>query len=71
MAFIMFLESTRILSKSTKRISWYYPETYMEKSGKILNLGENQAEEALVWWKQQFGADFSRNHATIKRMKIE
>jgi hypothetical protein len=42
----MFLESTRILSKSTKRISWYYPETYMEKSGKILNLGENQAEEA-------------------------
>jgi DNA polymerase-3 subunit alpha len=27
-------------------------------SGKILNLGENQAEEALVWWKQQFGADF-------------
>jgi DNA polymerase-3 subunit alpha len=31
----------------------------MEKFGKILNLGENQAEEALVWWKQQFGADFS------------
>jgi DNA polymerase-3 subunit alpha len=64
--------STRILSKSTKRISWYYPETYMENSGKILNLGENQAEEALVWWKQQFGADFfSKSCATIKRMKIE
>jgi hypothetical protein len=44
----------------------------MEKFGKILNLGENQAEEALVWWKQQFGADFiSKSCATIKRMKIE
>jgi DNA polymerase-3 subunit alpha len=31
---------------------------YGEIPGKILNLGENQAEEALVWWKQQFGADF-------------
>jgi DNA polymerase-3 subunit alpha len=31
---------------------------YGEIPGKILNLGENQAEEALVWWKAQFGADF-------------
>lgn len=31
---------------------------YGEISSKILNLGENQAEEALVWWKAQFGADF-------------
>ena len=31
---------------------------YGEIPSKILNLGENQAEEALVWWKQQFGEDF-------------
>ncbi|WP_298156638.1 DNA polymerase III subunit alpha [Flavobacterium sp.] len=31
---------------------------YGEIPNKILNLGEHQAEEALLWWKQQFGADF-------------
>jgi DNA polymerase-3 subunit alpha len=24
----------------------------------VLNIGENQAEEALIWWKAQFGEDF-------------
>src|SRR5699024_1506823 len=24
----------------------------------IFRIGENQAEEALLWWKDQFGADF-------------
>lgn len=31
---------------------------YGEVSSKILNIGENQAEEALLWWKQEFGSDF-------------
>ncbi|MDR6966588.1 DNA polymerase-3 subunit alpha [Flavobacterium arsenatis] len=31
---------------------------YGEIPSKILNVGENQAEEALIWWKEQFGADF-------------
>nr|WP_294936282.1 DNA polymerase III subunit alpha [uncultured Flavobacterium sp.] len=31
---------------------------YGEIPSKILNIGENQAEEALLWWKSQFGADF-------------
>jgi DNA polymerase-3 subunit alpha len=31
---------------------------YGEISSKILNVGENQAEDALIWWKQQFGEDF-------------
>jgi DNA polymerase-3 subunit alpha len=31
---------------------------YGEIPSKILNLGENQAEEALLWWKNEFGADF-------------
>lgn len=30
---------------------------YGEVPNKLLNLGENQAEEALLWWKQQFGDD--------------
>ena len=31
---------------------------YGEIPSKILNVGENQAEEALIWWKAQFGDDF-------------
>lgn len=31
---------------------------YGELSSKLLNLGEKQAEEALLWWKSQFGDDF-------------
>ncbi len=31
---------------------------YGEVSSKILNIGEKQAEEALVWWKEQFKDDF-------------
>jgi len=31
---------------------------YGEIPSKILNLGENQAEEALLWWKKEFGDDF-------------
>jgi DNA polymerase III subunit alpha len=31
---------------------------YGEVPNMILNLGENQAEEALLWWKSQFGKDF-------------
>ena len=31
---------------------------YGEIPNKILNLGENQAEEALIWWKSEFKNDF-------------
>ncbi|WP_412986800.1 DNA polymerase III subunit alpha [Pontimicrobium sp. IMCC45349] len=30
---------------------------YGEVPSKVLNVGEKQAEEALVWWKEQFGED--------------
>ncbi len=30
---------------------------YGEVPSKLLNVGENQAEEALLWWKEQFGDD--------------
>jgi len=31
---------------------------YGEVPGKVLNIGESQAEEALLWWKGVFGDDF-------------
>ncbi len=31
---------------------------YGEVPSKLLNVGETQAEEALLWWKEQFGDDF-------------
>ncbi|WP_417366107.1 DNA polymerase III subunit alpha [Flavobacterium beibuense] len=31
---------------------------YGEIPNKVLNIGENQAEEALLWWKDQFADDF-------------
>ena len=31
---------------------------YGEISSKILNIGEQQAEDALLWWKETFGEDF-------------
>lgn len=31
---------------------------YGEVPSKLLNMGEKQAEEALIWWKDQFGDDF-------------
>ncbi len=31
---------------------------YGEVPSKILNVGEKQAEEALLWWKEEFGDDF-------------
>ncbi|MEN8188089.1 MAG: DNA polymerase III subunit alpha, partial [Bacteroidota bacterium] len=31
---------------------------YGEIPSKILNIGEKQAEEALLWWKEEFGEDF-------------
>ncbi|MCB0444127.1 MAG: DNA polymerase III subunit alpha, partial [Gelidibacter sp.] len=30
---------------------------YGEVPSKVLNVGENQAEDALLWWKEQFGDD--------------
>ena len=31
---------------------------YGEVPSKVLNIGEKQAEDALMWWKDQFGDDF-------------
>ncbi|MEY3845320.1 MAG: hypothetical protein RL293_1742, partial [Bacteroidota bacterium] len=41
---------------------------YGEIPNLILNVGENQAEDALLWWKQQFGADF---YIELSRHQLE
>ena len=46
-----------IVKKHKKDIIALTGNLYGEVPGKILNTGEAQAEEALLWWKEQFGDD--------------
>ena len=46
-----------IVEKYKKDIIVLTGNLYGEVPGKLLNVGENQAEEALLWWKEQFGDD--------------
>ena len=56
--FIMCQELIKQLLKNTKKILWFSTGSlYGEVPSKILNIGEKQAEEALVWWKETFGDD--------------
>ncbi len=48
----------KIIQKYKEDIIVLSGNLYGEIPSKILNLGENQAEEALIWWKQEFGEDF-------------
>ncbi len=48
----------KIVEKYKEDIMVLSGNLYGEIPGKILNIGENQAEEALIWWKGQFGDDF-------------
>ncbi len=48
----------KIIQKYKEDIIVLSGNLYGEIPNKILNLGENQAEEALLWWKQEFGEDF-------------
>lgn len=47
----------KIIEKYKEDIIVLTGSLYGEVPGKILNLGENQAEEALLWWKETFGDD--------------
>jgi DNA polymerase-3 subunit alpha len=59
MDFITFPELIKKLLEQYKEdIIVLSGNLYGEIPSKILNLGENQAEEALIWWKEQFGDDF-------------
>ena len=65
MASIAYTEGFYYVPRIDKAIVEKYKEDiivltgslYGEVPGKILNIGENQAEEALLWWKEQFGDD--------------
>jgi DNA polymerase-3 subunit alpha len=66
MASIAYTEGFYYVPRIDKNIVEKYKEDiivlsgglYGEVPGKLLNIGENQAEEALLWWKEQFGEDF-------------
>ncbi|WP_281322860.1 DNA polymerase III subunit alpha [Flavobacterium aestivum] len=65
MASIAYTEGFYYVPRIDRAIVEKYKEDIMVLSGnlygeipsKILNIGENQAEEALLWWKEQFGSD--------------
>ena len=66
MASIANIDGFYYVPRIDKKIVKKYKEDIMVLSGnlygeipsKILNVGENQAEDALLWWKSQFGSDF-------------
>jgi len=66
MSSIGFTEGFYYVPRIDRKIIQQYKEDIIVLSGnlngeipsKVLNLGENQAEEALLWWKQEFSEDF-------------
>jgi DNA polymerase-3 subunit alpha len=66
MSSIAFTDGFYYVPRISRAIVEQYKEDIMVLSGnlygeipsKILNVGENQAEEALIWWKEQFQDDF-------------
>lgn len=66
MASIAFTKGKYYVPRIDKKIVDQYKDDLIVLSGnmfgeiphKILNLGEKQAEEALLWWKSRFGDDF-------------
>ncbi|QMU65330.1 MAG: DNA polymerase III subunit alpha [Flavobacteriaceae bacterium] len=65
MSSIAFIDGFYYVPRIDKKVIKQYKEdiivltgnTYGEIPGKILKTGEKQAEEALLWWKEQFGDD--------------
>ena len=66
MASIAYVEGFYYVPRIDRKVIEQYKEDIIVLSGnlygeipsKILNVGEKQAEEALIWWKDQFGEDF-------------
>jgi DNA polymerase III subunit alpha len=66
MASIAYVNGFYYVPRIDRAVVEQYKEDIMVLSGnlygeipsKILNIGENQAEDALIWWKEQFGDDF-------------
>ena len=66
MSSISFINGFYYVPRIDKKVVEKYKDDIIVLSGnlngeipnKILNIGENQAEEALLWWKEQFQDDF-------------
>jgi DNA polymerase III subunit alpha len=66
MSSIAFTEGFYYVPRIDREVIQKYKEDIIVLSGslygeipsKLLNIGENQAEEALLWWKSEFGEDF-------------
>ncbi len=66
MASIAYIDGFYYVPRIDKNIIKKYKEdiivlsgnSYGEIPNKILNIGEKQAEDALLWWKEEFGDDF-------------
>ena len=66
MASIAYIDGFYYVPRIDKKVIEQYKENIIVLSGnmygeipsKILNIGENQAEEALLWWKDTFKEDF-------------
>jgi DNA polymerase-3 subunit alpha len=65
MSSIAFVDGFYYIPRIDRKVIQQYKEDiivltgnlYGEVPSKILNVGEKQAEEALIWWKQEFGDD--------------
>ena len=65
MSSIAFVSGKYYVPRIDKKVIEQYKEDIMVLTGnlygevpsKVLNVGENQAEEALLWWKKTFGED--------------
>lgn len=66
MSSIAYTQGFYYVPRIDKQVVMQYRDDVMVLSGnlggevpnKLLNMGENQAEEALLWWKDAFGDDF-------------
>lgn len=66
MASVAYTEGFYYVPRIDRSVVERYKENLIVLSGnlngevpnKVLNIGENQAEEALLWWKEQFADDF-------------
>ena len=87
MSSIAYIDGFYYVPRIDKKVIAQYKEHVIALSGniygeipnKILNVGEHQAEEALLWWKETFGDDFylelndhgQENEANVNRTLLE
>ncbi len=87
MSSIAYIDGFYYVPRIDKKIIEQYKEDVMVLSGniygeipsKILNVGEKQAEDALIWWKETFGDDFylelndhgQENEGIVNRTLVE